>query len=126
MSKFDYDIFYGGVDDLGVSKEKYTKEEAIKIAMVELEQHNTNGLFLAISDAFACHRAGVNEDNEPCVGWWLEYQERKRSCPVYAFHVATKERMEREQTMLCYKGTEYIPWEAASSQGILDRQEDSK
>lgn len=30
MSKFDYDIFYGGTDDLGVSKEKYTKEEAIK------------------------------------------------------------------------------------------------
>lgn len=71
MSKFDYDIFYGGADDLGVSKEKYTKEEAIKIAMVELEQHNTNGLFLAMSDAFARHRAGVNEDDEPCVGWWL-------------------------------------------------------
>jgi hypothetical protein len=30
MSKFDYDIFYGGTDDLGTSKEKYTKEEAIK------------------------------------------------------------------------------------------------
>lgn len=29
MTKFDYDIFYGGADDLGVSKEKYTKEEAI-------------------------------------------------------------------------------------------------
>lgn len=26
MSKFDYDIFYGGTDDLGVSKEKYTKQ----------------------------------------------------------------------------------------------------
>lgn len=39
MTKFDYDIFYGGADDLGVSKEKYTKEEAIKIAMVELERH---------------------------------------------------------------------------------------
>lgn len=29
MSKFDYDIFYGGTDDLGVSKEKYTKETQV-------------------------------------------------------------------------------------------------
>ncbi|MDD6069968.1 MAG: hypothetical protein PUC12_04035, partial [Clostridiales bacterium] len=33
------------------------------------------------------HRAGVNDDNEPCVGWWLEWNEHKRSCPVYSFHV---------------------------------------
>lgn len=32
MSKFDYGIFYGGYYDLAVSKEKYTKEEAIEIA----------------------------------------------------------------------------------------------
>lgn len=37
MSKFDYAIFYGGYDSLAVSKEKYTKEEAIEIAKVELE-----------------------------------------------------------------------------------------
>jgi len=32
-------------------------------------------------------RAGINEDGEPCVGWWLEYKEHKRSCPVWAFHI---------------------------------------
>lgn len=32
MSKFDYDSFIGGYDVLAVSKEKYTKEQAIEIA----------------------------------------------------------------------------------------------
>lgn len=39
MSKFDYDIFYGGTDDLGVSKEKYTKEEAIKTVEERKRRH---------------------------------------------------------------------------------------
>ena len=37
MSKFDYSIFCGGFDELAVSKEKYTKKEAIEIAKAELE-----------------------------------------------------------------------------------------
>lgn len=32
LSKFDYEIFYGGYDDLAVSKQRYTKEKAIEIA----------------------------------------------------------------------------------------------
>lgn len=86
MSKFDYGIFYGGYDELAVSKEKYTKEEAIKIARVELEYKKHKYLF--VGDGYARHRAGVNEDNEPCVGWWLEYKEHKRSCPCWVFHTS--------------------------------------
>lgn len=38
MSKFDYAVFYGGYDALAVSKEKFTKEQAIEIAKIELER----------------------------------------------------------------------------------------
>lgn len=86
MSKFDYMRFNGGFDDLAVSKEKYSKEEAIKIAKMEFEHRKHK--YLAIGEGFVRHRAGVNEDNEPCVGWWLEYREYKRSCPCWVFHTA--------------------------------------
>ena len=85
MSKFDYSTFYGGDDSLAVSKEKYTKEQAIEIAKDEMEGFK-KPYFIAIGEAFARHRAGRNEDGEPSVGWWLEYKENKRSCPVWCFH----------------------------------------
>jgi hypothetical protein len=85
MSKFDYSIFYGGYDKLAVSKERYTKEQAIEIAKVELESFK-KPYFIAVGEAFAKHRAGSNEDGEPCVGWWLEYQDHGRNCPVWCFH----------------------------------------
>lgn len=86
MSKFNYEIFYGGYDTLAVSKEKYTKEQAIAIAKRELESFK-KPCYLAIGEGFVRHRAGINEDGEPCVGWWIEYSEHKRSCPVYVFHI---------------------------------------
>lgn len=85
MSKFDYGTFYGGFDSFAASKEKYTKEQAIEIAKVELESVD-KPYFIAVGDGFVRHRAGVNEDLEPCVGWWLEYEEHKRSCPAWVFH----------------------------------------
>jgi len=88
MSKFHYSIFYGGYDSLAVSKEKYTKEQAIKIAKMELASIK-KPYYIAIGNGFARHRAGIDEDGEPCVGWWLEYQEHSRSCPCWVFHRAT-------------------------------------
>lgn len=89
MSKFDYCSFWGdGYDTLAISKEKYTKEEAIEIAKVELESTN-KPYYIAVGNGYARHRAGVNEDGEPCVGWWLEYEEHLRSCPCYVFHRTT-------------------------------------
>lgn len=88
MSKFTYEVFYGGYDALAVSKERYTKEQAIEIAKEELCHPIDEEWTLAIGDYHVRHRAGINEDGEPCVGWWLEYSEHARSCPAWAFHVA--------------------------------------
>ena len=76
MSKFEINRFIGGYDAIAVSKEKFTKDEAIKIAIRETEGVK-KPYYLAIGDCFVRHRAGMNEDNEPCVGWWLEYVEHK-------------------------------------------------
>ncbi len=86
QSKFDYDIFCGGYDFFAVSKQRYSREEAIEIAKRELQYAQDEEWELAIGDGFVCHRAGVNEDGEPQVGWWLEYSDRGRSCPVWMFH----------------------------------------
>lgn len=99
MSKFDYLTFYGGYDELAVSKEKYTKEQAIEIAKVELESFR-KPYTIAVGEAYVRHRAGRNEDGEPCVGWWLEYKDSKRSCPVWCFHKVRKEEK--------FKNYEYI------------------
>lgn len=90
MSKFDYAIFYGGYDELAVSKQRYTKEEAVKIARQEFKGRKHKYLFCG--DGYARHRAGINEDGEPCVGWWLEYKEHKRSCPCWVFHTGNETR----------------------------------
>lgn len=102
MSKFDYNHFYGGYDSFAVSKEKFTKEEAIEIAKVEMETvYLKKPYYLCISDGFVRHRAGINEDNEPCVGWWIEYKEHKRSCPCWVFHLS---KLDDEETFF---GDEY-------------------
>jgi len=90
VSKFDYSTFYGGYDELAVSKEKYTKEQAIEIAKVELESFK-KPYSIAVGEAYVRHRAGRNEDGEPCVGWWLEYKNSNRSCPVWCFHKERKQ-----------------------------------
>lgn len=101
MSRFEYENFYGGYDDFAVSKEKYTKEQAIALYKDSKDYYKGKGVLIAVCDAFVRHRAGVNEDGEPCVGWWLEYKQHKRSCPVWAFHI------EKSNTGL-FKGYEYF------------------
>ena len=89
MSKFEYSAFYGGYDEFAVNAEKFTLEEAIEIFEKECPPNkvgNEIGQYV-VSKAYVEWRAGINEDNEPCVGWWIEYSRRKKgSCPVYAFH----------------------------------------
>ena len=85
MSKFDYGIFFGGDDTLAVSKEKYSREQAIEIAKAEI----CDGIrYLYVGNGYVRHRAGVDEDYKPCVCWWLEYTEHKRSCPCFVFHAS--------------------------------------
>ena len=103
MSKFDYESFIGGYDNLAVSKEKYTREQAIEIAKTELESIN-KPYYIAVCDGYARHRAGRNEDGECCVGWWLEYREHTRSCPCWVFHKAK----DQEYDSKIFKDYEYI------------------
>ena len=71
MSKFDYMNFWGDcIETLAVSKEKYTKEQAIEVAKIELESIG-KPYYIAVGNGYVRHRAGVNEDGEPCVCWWL-------------------------------------------------------
>jgi hypothetical protein len=100
MSKFNYMNFVGGYDSFAVSKEKYTKEEAIDIAKKEM--YLGNPCYLAVGEGFVRHRAGIDEDNKPRVCWWLEYREHKRSCPCWVFHL-TPNKNEK-----FFKGYEYI------------------
>lgn len=51
MSKFYYSIFYGGYDELAVSKERYNREQAIEIAKVELER-SKKPYYIAIGDGY--------------------------------------------------------------------------
>lgn len=95
MSKFVFGSFIGGYDEFAVNAEKYTYEQAIDIFKQEYACENDRvgaevGEYI-VSNAFVKWRAGMNEDNEPVVGWWLEYQQRpKGSCPVWAFHKRQK------------------------------------
>jgi len=101
MSKFDYLSFTGGYDDFAVNKEKFTKEEALEIYKSENEVYKNKVKFIAIGESFVRHRTGRNEDNEPCIGWWIEYQQCKRSCPVWVFHMTNS-------TNETFEGYEYI------------------
>ena len=88
MSKFEHDPFFGDLDDYAVNAEKYTKDEAIGIYLYNKRIVSDDILIkISVRDAFVRHRAGINDYGEPCVCWWLEYEQHKRSCPVYAFHI---------------------------------------
>lgn len=82
--------------------EKYTLNEAIKLYLQECvdSYKDKSDLIIAIRKAYVRHRAGVNEDCEPCVGWWLEYSKHKRSCPAYCFHTIYDGEAQYEQDRL--------------------------
>ena len=103
-SKFDFNCFRGGLDTFAVSKEKYSKKEAIECAKYQNDWHDSKR-YIAIGTAFVRHRAGRNEDGEPCVGWWLEYEEHDRSCPVWCFHLVA----DPARDGIWAKDYEYIP-----------------
>lgn len=88
MSKFDHNIFYGGYDSFAASKEKYTKEQAIELYLLQIE--HLLGEFeqvIAVGSAWVKHRAGRNEEGEPQVGWWIEYHDSGRNCEAWVFHL---------------------------------------
>lgn len=101
MSKFDSGIFYGGYDVYAVNAEKYSLQEAIEIFEDQCNPNKVGkeiGQYV-VSKAYVKWRAGVNEDHEPCVGWWIEYGKRKGSCPAYVFHRRQKDDQVQEDEL---------------------------
>ena len=83
-SKFDFGCFSGGYENYAVNAGKYTKEEAIKIYEDEVSPKNE----YVVEKSHVKWRAGINEDYEPCVGWWFDYKPtKKRSVEVWAFRL---------------------------------------
>jgi len=97
VSKFEYASFYGGWEDFAVNAEKYTKQEAIEVFERECEPDKVGkeiGQY-EVLEMYVKWRAGINDDGEPCAGWWLEsYKRKKGSCPVWAFSKKTKGEVE--------------------------------
>ena len=83
LSKFDCGCFYGENRWFAVSKQRFTKEEALEMFKRELDGADV----YEIHDAAVQWRAGVNEDGERVVGWWLQLDcdgTEPRCCPVWA------------------------------------------
>lgn len=86
MSKFDCALF--DTSDrkyAAISMQRYTFDEAVKIASKMLGVDYVNASF-AYNEAFVKHRAGVNSNGEKVVGWWIEHNPYLlRCCPCWIF-----------------------------------------
>lgn len=85
ISKFDSGIFYGDWDNWGgFNKQKYTKEQAIEAWKNDMFDIGDDTPYV-VEGAFVRWRAGQTEDHEPCVGWWLEWEDYgNRSVPAWS------------------------------------------
>lgn len=94
-SKFDFMEFYGDwIFWGGFNKQKFSKEEAVKIWREELFGIGKDVPYV-IESAFVRYRYGRNEDNEQCSGWWLEWKDYgSKSVPVWS--IRQKEAWEKE------------------------------
>ena len=87
LSKFDYGAFYSYYPDcryFAASVQRFTKEEAEALFQQECGPVEC----YEVSTASVVWRAGVDEDNEPRVCWWLELDHdgsEPRHCPVWLF-----------------------------------------
>lgn len=83
-SKFEFGSFSGdGYHCFAVNSGKFTQEEAEKIYKEEYCYGNKPYI---VEQSHVKWRAGINEDNKPCVGWWFDYHPtEKRSVEVWAF-----------------------------------------
>lgn len=82
-SKFEYNSFWGGISYayFCVNKDKYTLEKAKELFEIE------NGKpAKEIKEGSVRFGAGITEDGERFVGWWLDEFSKgteKRRCPVW-------------------------------------------
>lgn len=97
ISKFEDGHFFGGKGEYAVNAQKYTKEQAIEMAKIECEHPYIENYYLCVMGGFVRWRVGFNEDGEKQIGWWLEYREYERSCPVYVFYIVRGNELERDK-----------------------------
>jgi len=85
MSKFEYESFCGDYC-CAFNAEKYTIEQAIEIFKKEYEYEmgNKKGQH-SVSPVWVRHRAGIDEDGERQVGWWIEPCKKSTGCKAWGF-----------------------------------------
>lgn len=84
MSTFDFEQFYDDWKNcfiIGVSKEKYSFDEALEVARRELDYPPQ----IISGQGYTRFRVGRDEYGEPRATWYLEDEERPRSCPCWTF-----------------------------------------
>lgn len=89
MSKFEHGQFfddYKGEWCFAVSKERFSEEEALKIAKNEMDWTGD----MAISHGFVRYRRALTDDGDLYAGWWLELEENYNSCPCWVFTLIEK------------------------------------
>lgn len=87
-SKFTHEYFWGGYDDYAVSQQRYSKDQAIGIYLQNSCVSFNHVKEISIGRAYVRFRYGWDSDEqEHRSGWWLEYSQYPRSCPVWVFHV---------------------------------------
>ena len=111
-SKFDHEYFYDDdFNELAISKQKYTKEEAIKVAK-DYFGTRKESFYLAIGNNFTRHRVGRDSFGDRISGWFLEGYDCNKSCPVYTVHEITIECIEFHKKH--HKEYEYVLVNAGS------------
>lgn len=88
MSSFDYDCFYGEVEVwIGFNAEKYTEEQALEVAKVELAdgfEPEVDKNLLVVEPAWIRYGFGLNLEDERVNGWWLEFEPKGNSIKAWA------------------------------------------
>ena len=84
MSTFDFDVFftYNGDEIIVFHANKYTMENAIKKARVELGV--SEDVELSINKAWVYYGFGTDSEETRKNGYWLVKEKGKRSFPVIA------------------------------------------
>ena len=84
-SKFDFELFYGDWGNwLGISKQRYTKEQAIELWERERMMKFDEKIHV-VEDAFVRYRFGTDMDGNHMSGWWLEWKDYgSKSVPVWS------------------------------------------
>lgn len=83
MSKFDYNVFFGDKTYLCISKERYTKEQAIEVAIEEEFINEENSTYL--STGYVRFGYGTDDEGEHRATWWLQFNKPKKGCEVWCF-----------------------------------------